>query len=630
MPGHHTSKQKRQAKHVADSERRRGKDPKEAERIGWATVNARKSFQVHGPFASGKPGEHVYPTEKRAMTAARKLDAHIPKPGADGHEYHVKMYGTGTHTVKPTTASKGGEAYLPRPKTQWATPREGMSRMNYGVRSKKDTIARRRAGITPLGTHTLSAKGFRLVTLDDAYDALLKDQAGRDAYAAHAAKVRAPDPKRTAHVDRPPPAVSDVASRLQNERRVAKFPRKMKPTVQMKPISDAEAMEHLRSGTYNLSKQKSLRWLAALKALATGYGKTSGGGALKAANRGAAMPLLGPSGRLAGKPGGHYRKRGLSGRVNFGPDGRPGPRDDAARFGKKPSTRLRRAMEAMSSPVGAAKPPKVYLPGVHNPKSPVRHGFKKPSTAAASSSVGKGSAPLVVSSRSPRVAAGGGAAAELSNSLDNVVLKSEGAEMTRQSNSIDFDDLFKSELGADHLVDCPHCDAPITKSDLAKAHKGKGTVTHQSGPKHGKSSAHVRDHNPEGGTTRGGDGRGVHTSSRGVPGAKKTDPAVGVQNGKGSHARKGGADSSLEEGEDDVDKSTAVDPAAARPRPTGSTDPGDQPVKKSITIRGTSFVQYVDDGSDAALAKSILEGRLGGTPPTQPLDLNNDLTRLLV
>jgi len=50
MPGKHTAKQKRQAKHVAASERARGMSPKRAESVGWATVNkqkkTRKSFDV--------------------------------------------------------------------------------------------------------------------------------------------------------------------------------------------------------------------------------------------------------------------------------------------------------------------------------------------------------------------------------------------------------------------------------------------------------------------------------------------------------------------------------------------------------------------------------------------------------
>lgn len=35
----YTDKQKRQAQHVEESERKRGKSKDDAERIGWATVN---------------------------------------------------------------------------------------------------------------------------------------------------------------------------------------------------------------------------------------------------------------------------------------------------------------------------------------------------------------------------------------------------------------------------------------------------------------------------------------------------------------------------------------------------------------------------------------------------------------
>lgn len=35
----YTPKQKRQAKHIEDSELKRGRSQKSAERIGWATVN---------------------------------------------------------------------------------------------------------------------------------------------------------------------------------------------------------------------------------------------------------------------------------------------------------------------------------------------------------------------------------------------------------------------------------------------------------------------------------------------------------------------------------------------------------------------------------------------------------------
>lgn len=42
MPGKHTAKEKRQAKHIAASERKAGKTAKRAQSIGWATVNAKR------------------------------------------------------------------------------------------------------------------------------------------------------------------------------------------------------------------------------------------------------------------------------------------------------------------------------------------------------------------------------------------------------------------------------------------------------------------------------------------------------------------------------------------------------------------------------------------------------------
>jgi len=43
MPGRHTAKERRQASHIAASERRSGKSAKRATSIGWATVNARRT-----------------------------------------------------------------------------------------------------------------------------------------------------------------------------------------------------------------------------------------------------------------------------------------------------------------------------------------------------------------------------------------------------------------------------------------------------------------------------------------------------------------------------------------------------------------------------------------------------------
>jgi len=414
---------------------------------------AGKSFQVHGPFAGP---QHIYPTEKRANTAARKLDAHLPKPGTSEHEFHVKMYGPAAHTVKPATASKG-------------------------------------------------LKSFRLVSLDDYYDEVTK------------ADPAAPPA--------PPGPPAKTPRRLQRP--------SVTPTTRMKPISDEEAMTRLRGGNRETFGHRE----NSQKALATGYSKVSGGGALRAPNRG-----------------------DLDLNLSVEDLNRAVPRSRAAR-------------------------------------------------------------PTTSSSKSPRAVDSGGAA-ELSLSLDVGDAFTKGNTVAKT----DFNDLFKSELGipADEvLCACPHCEAPITKSDLEKGHKGKGATTHQSGPKHGKSSAHVRDHNPEGGTMRGGDGRGVHTPSRGVPGAKKTDEVhvqtTGRHKGKLHGVSKAVPPAVDDESSDDASSDHGSDEAVSKAEP-----------KRMVTIRGTEFVRYIDDGSDAALAKAISEGTLGGTPPTQPLDLNNDMTRLLV
>lgn len=42
MPGYHSKKQIRQAKHVEESEKELGKSDDEAEKIAWATVNKNK------------------------------------------------------------------------------------------------------------------------------------------------------------------------------------------------------------------------------------------------------------------------------------------------------------------------------------------------------------------------------------------------------------------------------------------------------------------------------------------------------------------------------------------------------------------------------------------------------------
>jgi hypothetical protein len=356
-----------------------------------------------------------------------------------------------------------------------------------------------------------------------------------------------------------------------------KFPRKEKPTVKMKPISDQEASTNLRAGKFY--EKSILVKLAAIKALIAGYGKVSGGDALRAANRGSVSV------------------------------------ED-----------LNRAMEAMPKPGGKLPPATTYLPGVHGPE--VKERATKMRSKASKRS-------------QPAVKACGGHASSLEEPTlkkkKNVVHKSQGDASMSKTN---FNDLFKSELGIpndEHLVDCPHCEAPITKSDIATA-------------------------NAKGRTMAGGDGRGQVSQPRGVPGAKKTDEVCGVQNSKGSKgskAHKSDAGSFDDDDDGGVEKGDYGETPAHQPLPPKrEANPGrvsmrgvaqaqaeskkapDAPkpvqvAQKGMSVRGSDFVQYVDydgaPGSDAAIAKSIAEAQGAlGQQATQPMDLNNDLSRLLV
>ena len=82
MPGKHSAKQKRQAKHVAASERKRGMDPKQAASIGWATVNARKGGpDVIEDFGAAPSPPKKLPTMNIAETDAKPVEhASAPAP----------------------------------------------------------------------------------------------------------------------------------------------------------------------------------------------------------------------------------------------------------------------------------------------------------------------------------------------------------------------------------------------------------------------------------------------------------------------------------------------------------------------------------------------------------------------
>ena len=362
---------------------------------------------------------------------------------------------------------------------------------------------------------------------------------------------------------------------------VKKYPRKEKPTVQMKPITDAEAMANLKAGKHI---ERSLAHLQ--RALQTGYGKVSGGGALKAPNRGWGTVYD-----------------------------------------------LERAVLAPPPHPGSADRP--FLPGVHPASMKPKYGdagrkMGMPSKKTKTKSVPTITAsmrPSVSSKKTPSVLDAGGAAilASTAADQDNVVHKSGG--VPTMGNKTNFNDLFKSELnpGEEPLGNCPHCEHPITKSDLEKGHGGKGKVTHLTGAKQSDKPM-VAQQNPEGGVTRPGDGPRNGTvldPSRGVPGAEKVDE-VRVQSTDRAKRQNAAAMQANTPSKKIPSMSKAEDADG------GDASNDEQPVKKSqFIVRGTEFVQYIEGPADVALAKAILEGSLGGTPPTQPLDLNNDMTRLL-
>src|SRR5271169_2368538 len=82
MPGRHSAKQKRQARHVAASERAQGKSPKEAESIGWATVNKKKSIAMPGLISTNPP-----PPPQPEVKSMKKDKKKLKKMDGGGNTY---------------------------------------------------------------------------------------------------------------------------------------------------------------------------------------------------------------------------------------------------------------------------------------------------------------------------------------------------------------------------------------------------------------------------------------------------------------------------------------------------------------------------------------------------------------
>lgn len=70
--GAYTSKQKRQARHIEDSERRRGRSSRGAARIAWATVNKQDGGGKRKRSRTGRTGSRTASTRRRTARPASR------------------------------------------------------------------------------------------------------------------------------------------------------------------------------------------------------------------------------------------------------------------------------------------------------------------------------------------------------------------------------------------------------------------------------------------------------------------------------------------------------------------------------------------------------------------------------
>jgi hypothetical protein len=161
-----------------------------------------------------------------------------------------------------------------------------------------------------------------------------------------------------------------------------------------------------------------------------------------------------------------------------------------------------------------------------------------------------------------------------------------------------FDDLFKSELGSDYTgVDCPHCAMPLLKSEvLAKGKLGQEL----------------------------GNERGSH---RGPEAGKSSTKGPRTNKGAKPHDQPNGLPGMYQKGEkcEDCGKSPCV-----CGEKSDAPDMKKGTLENPVLVGGSAYVQYMDSGEDARIAKSIQEQdeRLrGSTMVSQPLDKNNSPSR---
>lgn len=356
MPGYHTKKQKRMARHIYETAKRGGHDHAAAERIAWATVasfkkasaieyntdltndgGAAKQTASTAP-AAPKPSTSTPSAPKLAPTSTVATANAAPgnvlrmtkgETPSMNEQFRILNDKIRRRARKKAKIAKAGESAMPGA----AAGRD--ARATLARRAFKNQLAA--AVSTKHGGTGLSQKrgtaSWRNVNVHDKPASTApKKLPGDDAPAKKSFEVVSISDYHSEMVkagEAPAPGAQPAPKR---------FPRGDKPTIKMKPISDGEAMANLKAGKFH---EKSLRTLVAIKALIAGYGRSGGADVLRAPNR---APLS----------------------VHD----------------------LNRAMEAMPKPTGAVPPATTYLPGVHGPEvkqraAKIRAQAKKKQAAAA-------------------------------------------------------------------------------------------------------------------------------------------------------------------------------------------------------------------------------------------------------
>lgn len=302
---------------------------------------------------------------------------------------------------------------------------------------------------------------------------------------------------------------------------------------------------------------------------------------------------------------------------------------------------MMKSMQMMPRQSGPAKPPSLYLPGSHRTDSPVRKPMglkKKPSQRSAddASSVAKAKKQLKMRQSGFKLRGSG-----IKEALDTGSVKKSESNINKGTTMSDeLEDLFKSEIGNSDsdkpIIHCPHCEEAITKSQVLAKAKGQPVRKVAGDNKAGKHHRGAESGRNDGTPTRGGSDTGKK-KNKGTP-----ERRVVSDNKGGAHKRvaKGEEMSYSASSDDDMSKSEASCPKCKNMvkagtqckcgmilKSDGETFELPPPSMQHPRIRGTEYVQYVDTGEDARIAKMIESGSMGGAHVTQPMDKNNSARR---